>query len=81
MNRPFARRRFGQHFLVDASAARQIVELVQPGKEDLVLEVGPGTGALTRGLLSRFDRVVAVEIDRDLAARLNRLAGEGFSIL
>ena len=81
MNRPFARRRFGQHFLVDADAARQIVELVQPGKEDLVLEVGPGTGALTRGLLNRFDRVVAVEIDRDLAARLNRLAGEGFSIL
>ncbi len=81
MNRRAARRRYGQHFLVDASAARRIVELVQPREGDLVLEVGPGTGALTRGLVRRFDRVVAVEIDRDLAARLSRLAGEGFVLV
>ena len=76
MNRSAVKRRYGQHFLVDAGAAGRIVELVQPRKGDLVLEVGPGTGALTRGLVRRFDRVVAVEIDRDLAARLSPLAGE-----
>ena len=81
MNRPVARRRYGQHFLVDPEAARRIVELVQPREGDLVLEVGPGTGALTRGLVRHFDRVVAVEIDRDLAARLSRMTGEGFALV
>ncbi len=81
MNRRTPRRRFGQHFLVDPEAARRIVELVHPREGDLVLEVGPGTGALTRGLVRRFDRVVAVEIDRDLAAQLSRMAGEGFALV
>ena len=81
MNRPAVRRRYGQHFLVDAGAAGRIVDLVQPRQGDLVLEVGPGTGALTRGLVRRFDRVVAVEIDRDLADRLSRLADERLALL
>lgn len=80
-NRPPVRKRYGQHFLVSAGAAGRIVELVQPREGDLVLEVGPGTGALTRGLVRRFDRVVAVEIDRDLAARLSGLADEGFALV
>ena len=46
-----------------------------------MLEVGPGTGALTRGLVRRFDRVVAVEIDRDLAARLSRLTDERLALV
>ena len=81
MNKPAVRRRYGQHFLVDTGAARRIVDLVQPRKGDLVLEVGPGTGALTRGLVRRFDRVVAVEIDRDLAADLSGMEGEGFALV
>ena len=67
------RRRFGQHFLVDAEAARSVVDAVSPRAGELVVEVGPGTGVLTRGLLRRFPRVVAVEIDRDLAAGLSQL--------
>lgn len=81
MNRRAVRRRYGQHFLVDTGAARRIVELVQPREGDLVLEVGPGTGALTRNLVRRFDRVVAVEIDRDLAVGLSSLAGERFDLV
>lgn len=81
MNKPAVRRRYGQHFLVDTGAARRIVDLVQPRKGDLVLEVGPGTGALTRGLVRRFDRVVAVEIDRDLAVDLSGMEGEGFALV
>lgn len=73
---PRARKRFGQHFLKDRSIAGRIVELVQPHPDELVLEIGPGRGALTEGLAARAGRLVAVEIDRDLAAFLRqRLAG------
>ena len=52
------------------SSAR-FVDLVQAEPDELVVEVGPGRGALTRRLVERVDRLVAVEIDRDLAARLD----------
>ena len=64
------RKRFGQHFLVDAEARTAIADLVRPEPGDLVLEIGPGRGALTVPLLERLDRLVAVEIDRRLAGRL-----------
>ena len=67
---PRARKRFGQHFLTDSSALAAIVDLVEPEADDLVLEVGPGRGALTAPLLQRLQRLVAVEIDRDLVAHL-----------
>jgi 16S rRNA (adenine1518-N6/adenine1519-N6)-dimethyltransferase len=67
-----ARKRFGQHFLVDRQIIADIVELlaVQPG--DHVVEIGPGLGALTRPLLQRLDHLQVVEIDRDIIARLRR---------
>ncbi len=65
-----ARKRFGQHFLVDRGAIDQIVSFVQPLPGDVAIEVGPGRGALTRGLVARLGKLVAVEIDRDLAAML-----------
>src|SRR3954469_8618714 len=66
---PRARKRFGQHFLEPAWVAR-LVEAVHPDAGDTFLEIGPGRGALTRVLAARVERVVAVEIDRDLAAAL-----------
>jgi len=63
-------RRWGQNFLVNAGAADRIVEAFRPGPSDLVLEVGPGRGVLTRRLAGRVRRIVAVEVDRDLAASL-----------
>lgn len=69
---PWRRQRFGQHFLVDGGALRDIADLVSPEPGDLVLEVGPGRGALTAPLLERLGRLTAVEIDRDLAAFLRR---------
>ncbi len=64
------RHRFGQNFLVDPRKIEQIVDAagVAPGRA--VLEVGPGTGALTESLLDAGARVIAVEIDRDLCAIL-----------
>lgn len=67
---PRARKRFGQHFLVDRASARRIVDLVAPLPGDVVVEIGPGRGALTELLLSALARLIAVEIDRDLAAAL-----------
>lgn len=64
------RKRFGQHFLIDAGARAAIADLVRPDPGDLVVEIGPGRGALTVPLLERLERLVAVEIDRRLAARL-----------
>ncbi|HEY7114154.1 MAG TPA: 16S rRNA (adenine(1518)-N(6)/adenine(1519)-N(6))-dimethyltransferase RsmA [Thermoanaerobaculia bacterium] len=58
-----ARKRWGQHFLASPEAARRIVEAARIRPGDIVLEVGPGDGALTRPLLETGARLVAVEID------------------
>lgn len=67
-----ARKRFGQHFLTDESVVESIVRAIGPARDDRVVEIGPGLSALTRPLLDRIDHLTAVEIDRDLAARLRR---------
>ena len=66
---PRARKRFGQHFLEPAWVAR-LVDRVAPAADETFLEIGPGRGALTRVLAPRAGRLIAVEIDRDLAAAL-----------
>lgn len=69
------RRRWGQHFLRDDATARRLVDAAGVSATDTVLEIGPGTGRLTRALLERAFRVIAVEIDRSLAGRLQQAAG------
>lgn len=64
------RKRFGQHFLADPFWVRRIVEAIAPRPGDLLVEIGPGLGALTEPLLAAVDRLHAVEIDRDIVARL-----------
>jgi len=64
------RRALGQHFLRDPTIAHAIVDLVAPTARDLVVEIGPGEGALTRVLAGRAGRVIALEIDRPLATEL-----------
>lgn len=71
MKRATARKRFGQHFLTDRATVERIVDAISPGAEDLLVEIGPGRGVLTRPLLDRCQRLHAVEIDRDLAAELS----------
>ena len=66
------RHRFGQNFMIDQNLVRLVAEAGRVAREDLVVEVGPGTGTLTEELLERSDRVVVVEIDRDLAALLRK---------
>ncbi|UOD49960.1 16S rRNA (adenine(1518)-N(6)/adenine(1519)-N(6))-dimethyltransferase RsmA [Orrella daihaiensis] len=65
-----ARQRFGQNFLTDAGVIEQIVRAIDPQPEDNMVEIGPGLSALTGPLLAHLKHLSAVEIDRDLAARL-----------
>jgi 16S rRNA (adenine1518-N6/adenine1519-N6)-dimethyltransferase len=63
-------RRLGQHFLRDQSALARIAAAACPSREPLVIEIGPGEGALTRHLAARADRLIAIELDAALASRL-----------
>jgi 16S rRNA (adenine1518-N6/adenine1519-N6)-dimethyltransferase len=67
-----ARKRFGQHFLTDPNILRKIVNAAEIQAGEVVLEIGPGLGHLTRALVEAGARVVAIELDRDLAARLRQ---------
>jgi 16S rRNA (adenine1518-N6/adenine1519-N6)-dimethyltransferase len=64
------RKRFGQHFLHDPGVIRRIIEAVAPAAGERIVEVGPGRGALTWGLLERAKHLDVIEIDRDLARTL-----------
>lgn len=67
-NRP--RKRFGQHFLNDRRVLERLVEAIAPQRGDVIIEIGPGRGALTKPLLERVDHLAVIEIDRDLARQL-----------
>ena len=69
------KKQFGQHFLADPNILGVIGRLAELGTEDVVLEIGPGQGVLTRYLAERVSRVHAVEIDRALESALSDLAG------
>jgi 16S rRNA (adenine1518-N6/adenine1519-N6)-dimethyltransferase len=74
---PRAKRALGQNFLIDQNVQRKIVAALDPHPDDEVLEIGPGVGALTKHLAGAVRRLVLVELDNDLAARLREeFAGE-----
>jgi len=66
------RKRFGQHFLTDAVIIDGIVDAIDPVEGDALVEIGPGLGAMTLPLLARHGSFTVIELDRDLAARLQR---------
>ncbi len=78
LSRP--RKRFGQHFLEPVWVAKLLASL-SPAPDELFLEIGPGRGALTVPLASRVRRVIAVEIDRDLAGILREQLPSTVSVL
>jgi 16S rRNA (adenine1518-N6/adenine1519-N6)-dimethyltransferase len=67
-----ARKRFGQHFLVDHGVIDAIVAAIDPRPGEALVEIGPGLGALTLPVLERCQRLGVIELDRDLAARLRK---------
>ncbi len=71
-----AKRRFGQNFLVDRNVVDRIVSAVAPRRDETIIEIGPGQGALTARLLEKAGCVVAIEFDRELVRFLRtRFAG------
>jgi 16S rRNA (adenine1518-N6/adenine1519-N6)-dimethyltransferase len=64
------RKRFGQHFLHDPGVLARLVEAIHPSKTDVMVEIGPGEGALTRHLLKLVGHFEVIEVDRDLASGL-----------
>jgi len=66
------RKRFGQNFLTDRRIISNIISEIHPNKEDKVVEIGPGLGALTRPLLETLDHLDVVELDRDIVERLGK---------
>jgi 16S rRNA (adenine1518-N6/adenine1519-N6)-dimethyltransferase len=75
-----ARKRFAQHFLEKAWVAK-LVTAIDLRPDDAVVEIGPGRGALTRPLAEHARRVLAIEIDRDLAAALDRDRPDNVSVV
>ena len=66
----YARKRFGQNFLNDQYIIDSIVSAIHPQRSEALVEIGPGLGALTEPVGERLDALTVVELDRDLAARL-----------
>ena len=72
---PYPSKRLGQHFLRDQRVIQRIVDAVSPKSEETIVEIGPGTGALTALLVERAGRVIAVEFDAKLAPVLQEKFG------
>ncbi len=70
--RHIPRKRFGQNFLVDTRIMADIIFAIHLAKDDLLVEIGPGLGALTRPLLQALNHLHVVEIDRDIVERLRQ---------
>lgn len=68
-----ARKRFGQHFLIDEYVIGEIVRAIEPKNDDLMVEIGPGQLAMTEPLLAELKQLTVIEIDRDLVQRLGQL--------
>ena len=65
------KKRFGQHFLADPMIVQSIVYAIHPQRDDRIVEIGPGMGVLTEALLPLSGTLDAIELDRDLAPKLN----------
>ena len=67
-----AKKRFGQNFLTDQSIIASLVEAISPKPDDLMVEIGPGLGALTKPLLQKLNMLHVVEVDRDIIAWMQK---------
>lgn len=80
---PFAKKSFGQNFLVDQNYINKIIAALNPQPEDTIIEIGPGRGALTEKLIEKSGKIIAIELDRDLIPLLHEKFGgyENFQII
>ena len=80
---PYPSKRLGQHFLRDQRTINRIIDALAPQTDETIVEIGPGTGALTSVLVERAGRVIAVEFDNKLAPLLQERFGgfENFKLV
>ncbi len=75
MSKPIAKKSLGQHWLKDEASLEAMCEAAEVNQSDVVLEIGPGLGTLTRQLTGRAKQVLAVEFDAQLAGQLTQRLG------
>ena len=75
-----SRRRFGQNYLSDKSVIYQIVDKINPAKEDSFIEIGPGQGAITRDIKNNSKHLTLIEIDKENVAYLKKSLGNEIEI-
>ena len=75
-----ARKRFGQNFLHDQTVIHNIIDAIQPKSDDRLIEIGPGLGALTYPLLNIVKQLDVIELDRDLAQKLESSKGNKLNL-
>ena len=75
-----SRRRFGQNYLADKSVIYQIVDKINPGKEDSFIEIGPGQGAITGSIKNSSQNLTLIEIDKENIAYLKSSLGNEIKI-
>ena len=74
------RRRFGQNYLIDKSVIFQIVEKINPSKEDNFIEIGPGRGAITKNIQKNSKNLTLIEINKDNVIYLRAVLGNKVKI-
>ncbi|MCD6047194.1 MAG: rRNA ((1518)-N(6)/adenine(1519)-N(6))-dimethyltransferase [Gammaproteobacteria bacterium] len=73
MHQTYAKKRFGQNFLVDQNIIQKIIQAINPKAGEHLIEIGPGIGAITKPLLEKKVQLEVIEIDRDLIEGLHQL--------
>lgn len=76
-----AKKRYGQNFLIDNNVIKKITDEVSSSSSDLIIEIGPGKGALTKELKKKDSYIIAYEIDTDLAKTLEKLENEKVKVI
>jgi 16S rRNA (adenine1518-N6/adenine1519-N6)-dimethyltransferase len=80
MKKHIAKKRFGQNFLVDDYIINQIIDIINPKKDDNIVEIGPGLGALTKPILNQVSHLHVVEIDYDIIKYLKKSFTDNITI-
>lgn len=77
-----AKKRFGQNFLINQDVIDDIVRLSNVSEDDVVIEIGPGIGSLTKALIDKAKKVIAIELDEDMVSVLsNRFCSDKLEVL
>ena len=76
-----AKKKFGQNFLIDNNIIEKIVETINSNESDLIIEIGPGRGALTKRLKEKLSNIIAYEVDTDLKEYLSNLEDDKTKII